>query len=512
MLTIRDLTLTHRKDFSRLIDGLNMTVQPGERLALIGEEGNGKSTLLRAIAGDASIRAYVEIGGSIVNTFRTGYLPQELPARCREMSAYAYFGEEERFYDQTPRALGELAARLRLPADVFYSEQAMGAFSGGERVKLQLARLLLREPELLLLDEPSNDLDGETVRFLSDFLCRCGLAVLFVSHDEALLTEAATGVVLLERLRRRQTPRASVCRQGYADFVKTRADLFAHQMQVARKEREAYAQKMRRYERIRARVEHEQNAVSRREPGTARLLKKKMHSVLATGRRFEREAQAMTDIPEQEEAIFARLDCALLPPNKTVIDLCLPRLCAGERVLARDVRLCVRAGEKVCITGRNGAGKSTLLRAVRDALAPRADLRVFYMPQDPDDLLCRDKTPLEMLAVTGDKQEQVKNAVALGSMKFTAGEMHHPCAALSGGQKAKLMFLMMAASGANVLLLDEPTRNLSPLSGPVVRALFAAYPGCILAVSHDEAFIRQVCARRAHLTENGLQDGEMERK
>ena len=148
MLTIRDLTLTHRKDFSRLIDGLNMTVQPGERLALIGEEGNGKSTLLRAIAGDASIRAYVEIGGSIVNTFRTGYLPQELPARCREMSAYAYFGEEERFYDQTPRALGELAARLRLPADVFYSEQAMGAFSGGERVKLQLARLLLREPEL----------------------------------------------------------------------------------------------------------------------------------------------------------------------------------------------------------------------------------------------------------------------------------------------------------------------------------------------------------------------------
>lgn len=504
MLTVQNLTLTHKKDLVSLIEDLSFAVHPGERLALIGEEGNGKSSLLRAILGDPSLDAYLDVRGRIVNTFRTGYLPQELPEGARSLSAYEFFCKSDIFYDQTPRQLGELAARLHLNADVFYSEQRMASFSGGERVKLQLAYLLMDEPELLLLDEPSNDLDGETVRFLTKFLCACGLAVLFVSHDEALLEQAATGVVLIERLRRRQVPRVSVCHQGYEEFVQARADLFAHQAQVARKEREELDRRMQRYEQIRARVEHEQNAVSRRDPGTARLLKKKMHTVLSMGRRFEREAQEMTAMPESEEAIFARLTCQPLPPGKVVLDLHLESLCVGDRTLARDIHMCVRAVEKVCITGQNGVGKSTLLRHIRDQLAAREDLTVFYMPQDPGDLLDMEKTPLEMLQRTGDREEQVRSAVALGSMKFTGEEMNHPCRSLSGGQRAKLMFLMMAFSGANVLLLDEPTRNLSPLSGLVVRELFAAYPGCIIAVSHDARFMEQVCTREERLTENGF--------
>ncbi|MBR4039289.1 MAG: ABC-F family ATP-binding cassette domain-containing protein [Clostridia bacterium] len=505
MLHVQDLTLIHKKDLTTLMEGISFSVSPGERLALIGEEGNGKSSLLRAILRDESLDGYIEQRGRIVNSFRTGYLPQELPAACRSMSAYEYFCEDPVFYDQTPRRLGELAARLALPADVFYSEQPMSAFSGGERVKLQLARLMMRDPELLLLDEPTNDLDGDTVRFLTSFLLSCGLAVLFVSHDETLLSKAATGVILLERLRRRQVPRASVCRQGYEEFVKSRSDLFAHQAQVARKEREEFSKKMQRYNQIRQRVEHEQNAISRRDPYGSRLLKKKMHTVMSMGRRFERESQEMTAMPENEEAIFARLCCQPLPPGKVVLDLDLNALCVGERVLARNLHLCVRACEKICITGRNGAGKSTLLRHIHDLLKNRADLNVFYMPQDPGDLLDMDKTPIEMLTITGGKDEQVRSAVALGSMKFTGEEMNHPCRGLSGGQKAKLMFLMMAASGADVLLLDEPTRNLSPLSGPVIRALFDDYPGCIIAVSHDNRLISTVCSREARLTENGLE-------
>jgi len=504
MLIIDHLTLIHKKDLTTLAENVSFSLSPGERLALIGEEGNGKSTLLRAILQDESIDAYADVHGRIVNTYRTGFLPQELPASNRQLSAYAFFCEDEAFFDQTPRQLGELAARLGLPHDVFYSEQTMGTFSGGERVKLQLARLLMRDPELLLLDEPTNDLDGETIRFLTEFLKTCGLAVLFVSHDETLLRQAATGVILLERLRRRQVPRASVCRLGYEDFVKSRADLFAHQEQVARKEREELDKKMERYRQIRQRVEHEQNVISRRDPYGSRLLKKKMHTVMSMGRRFEREAQDMTAMPESEEAIFAKLGCQPLPPGKVVLDLNMDRLCIDARVLAKDLRLCVRASDKLCLTGRNGAGKSTLLRCIRDMLQDRRDLCVFYMPQDPDDLLDMDKTPLDMMMITGDKEEQVKNAVALGSMKFTGEEMNHPCRGLSGGQKAKLMFLMMANSGANVLLLDEPTRNLSPLSGPVIRELFAAYPGCIIAVSHDALLIESVCTHEAYLSENGL--------
>ena len=504
MLTIRNLTVVHKKDLTALIENLSFTVSPGERIAVIGEEGNGKSTLLRAIAGDSSIHDYCEISGQILNTFSFGFLPQELPECKRDMSAYEYFSEDMCFFDQTTGDLGSLASRLHIPADVFYSEQKMGEFSGGERIKLQLARLLFSSPQLLLLDEPSNDLDINTVRWLEEFLVSCGLAVLFISHDEALLSRAATGVLLLERLRRRQVPRSSISRQGYQDFVKSRADLFAHQEQVARKEREEYKEKLERYAQIRNRVEHEQNTISRRDPQGGRLLKKKMHAVMATGRRFEREAENMTAMPESEEAIFAKLSCNPLPASKIIVSLDLPALTIEGRILAENIRLTVSGREKVAITGKNGVGKSTLLRLIRDRLKGRTDIRVFYMPQDPGDLLDLDQTPLDMLLITGDKEERDKNSVALGSMKFTAEEMHHPCRGLSGGQKAKLMFLMMAASGANVLLLDEPTRNLSPLSGPVIRQLFDEYEGCIIAVSHDRTFISAVCGREEQLSQNGF--------
>ena len=504
MLKIENLSLYHRRDLTPIVTDLSFTLRDGERLALIGEEGNGKSTLLRCIAGDESVRDYVEVTGRVITDRRPGYLPQELPQRERELSAYEFFCESDLFFEKTPRELGELCAQLSLPADVFYSEQRMADFSGGERVKLQLARLMLHQPDLLLLDEPSNDLDGETVSWLEDFLINCGLNILFVSHDEQLLARAATGVLLLERLRHRQLPRATLSRTGYEDFVQTRASSFAHQEQVARKEREEYREKMRKYEQIRAKVEHDQNTISRGNPAGGRLLKKKMHAVMATGRRFEREKENMTAMPEAEEAIFAKLFCAPLPPTKTVLDLNLPELTIEDRVLSRNIHLIVRGREKVAIVGRNGAGKSTLLRHIASLLRERQDIRLFIMPQDPGELLRAEMTPVDLLQVKGDSEETSRIRTELGSLQFTTEEMDHPCEGLSGGQKAKLMFLMMARSGANVVLLDEPTRNLSPLSGPVIRRLLCDFEGCIIAVSHDRLFLREVCTRAVRLNESGL--------
>ena len=504
MLEIQNLSVYHNKDLTPLIEGLSFSLRPGERAALIGEEGNGKSTLLRLLAGLEA--PYVSCEGRVLVTGARGYLPQELPACDRERSAYEFFADSPVFFDQTPRELAALARELSLPQDVFYSEQPLARFSGGERVKLQMARILMEKPALLLLDEPTNDLDLPAVRWLQDFLCRCEIPTVFVSHDEALLERAANVIVLLERLRRRQAPRASVWRMDYQTFVRTRASGMAHQEQVARKEREEFDAKLRRFEDIRRKVEHDQNAISRQDPAGGRLLKKKMHAVMSMGRRFEREREGLTAMPESEEAIFAKLTCTPQPAGKVVIDASLPTLCAGGRVLCRDVRLQVRAGEKLLITGRNGVGKSTLLRVLWADVQRRGDLRAFYMPQDPCDLLDLTKTPVELLAVTHEKDETTRNRVALGSMKFTPEEMEHPAAALSGGQKAKLLFLMMAQRQGDVLLLDEPTRNLSPLSGPVVRALFAAYPGCIVAVSHDRRFAAEVFTRAVELTPCGLQD------
>lgn len=504
MLQIKHLSVAHTKDLTPLIGDLSFSLRDGERLALIGEEGNGKSTLLRLIAGGRYTPGYVEIQGQIINPMKTAFLPQALERGDREKTAYEFFCEESAFFDLSPHELGELTARLSLPSDCVYSDQQMAEFSGGERVKLQILRLMMQKPQFLLLDEPSNDLDLNTVRWLTNFLETCGLSVLFVSHDETLLRRAATGILLMERLRRRTVPRTQVHRMPYDEFVSTRAAQFAHQEQVARKEREEFAAKMRRYDQIRSRVEHEQNTISRQDPQGGRLLKKKMHAVMSMGRRFEREKEDLTDMPEQEEAIFAKLSCKPLPPTKVVLELDLPMLTVEGKMLCQNIRLTVRGQEKICIVGKNGVGKSTLLRLIRDMLHERHDLRVFYMPQDPDDLLPSEKTPVDFLTVTGEKEENVAICIALGSLKFTADEMSHPCAGLSGGQKAKLMFLKMAMAQPDVLLLDEPTRNLSPLSQPVIRNLLDNYPGCIIAVSHDSAFISDVCQCAAHLTSSGF--------
>ena len=173
-------------------------------------------------------------------------------------------------------------------------------------------------------------------------------------------------------------------------------------------------------------------------------------------------------------------------------------------VLVDSLSFTLNDGERLALIGEEGNGKSTLLHLIRNTLEKRSNLRVFYMPQDAGDLLDFSLSPVELLSPSGKKEERSRAGILLGSMKFTADEMNHPSAGLSGGQKAKLMFLMMAESGANVLLLDEPTRNLSPLSGPVIRELLAEYPGCIITVSHDRRLIQEVCTRTVTLTPEGV--------
>ena len=173
-------------------------------------------------------------------------------------------------------------------------------------------------------------------------------------------------------------------------------------------------------------------------------------------------------------------------------------------VLVDSLSFTLNDCERLALIGEEGNGKSTLLHLIRNTLEKRSDLRVFYMPQDAGDPLDFSLSPVELLSPSGKKEERSRAGILLGSMKFTADEMNHPSAGLSGGQKAKLMFLMMAESGANVLLLDEPTRNLSPLSGPVIRELLAEYPGCIITVSHDRRLIQEVCTRTVTLTPEGV--------
>ena len=506
MLQIKNLTITHRKDLTTLVEGLTFVLAPGDRAALIGEEGNGKSTVLKLLSDPSLVEPYVEWTGEITGgPLRRGYMAQELTPEELSLPVSEFCNGTPAFEMADPGALARTARQLGLDSALFYDWRSMSTLSGGERVKLRLALLLLDQPDILLLDEPSNDLDLETLQWLEDFLCACTVPVLYVSHDVALLERTANLVIHLERLSRRSQPRVTVSRSGYRDYMETRSAAMSHQEKTARKEQAEFASKMERFRRIRDRVDHEQAVITRQDPHGGRMLKKKMHAVQSLGRRFERERENMTAMPQSEEAIFAGFDeQSVLPAGKVVLRLDLPVLSAGERTLAEDIRLWVTGPERVGIVGRNGAGKSTLLKIAAEQLLPRTDIKAAYMPQNYDEGLLRDRTPVDLLAPSGRKEDVTRARTMLGTMKYATEEMDHPAAALSGGQRAKLLLLGMMLQGANVLLLDEPTRNFSPLSAPVIRRALAEFPGCIISVSHDRLYLEQTCTRVLELGPWGL--------
>ena len=506
MLQINHLTITHRKDLRTILDDFSFVLNRGDMAVLVGEEGNGKSTLLKWIYDPALIASYADAEGSRTTQGETlGYLPQELDAADAEKTVYEFFRARRGFADAPPRTLVRTAAQLALPEDVWYGAQRMGTLSGGEKVKLQLAALLLDEPDILLLDEPSNDVDAETLERLEALINGWRGSVLYISHDETLIERTANRVVLLEQLRRKSVGRWTVANVPFRQFMAERAAAFAKQTQEAGSERREEKKALEKFRRIQQSVERAQENVSRADPSTGRLLKKKMASVKATERRYAREHEEMTAYPESESPILIRFHTERkMPASKTVLDLRLPELCIGGRVLARDVELFVRGPEKVCITGKNGVGKTTLLRAVARGLLTRGDVRACYMPQHYEETLDPDVTPLDFLVPSGDREALTTARTYLGSLRYTAEEMEHPVRALSGGQKAKLFLLKMCLADTDVLILDEPTRNFSPLSGPEIRALLRAFPGAILSVSHDRKYIAEVCTRVLRLTEDGL--------
>ncbi len=520
MLQIRNLSMVHTKDLHPIVEHFTYSLNPGDKAVLIGEEGNGKSTLLRLIYDSRLVEDYIEWEGEIVYPgLRLGYLAQELPTDQKERSVMEFLSDRPQFYEKTPKELGQIAAELGVPLELFYSEQKMGTLSGGEKVKIQIAGIRLEEPDVLLLDEPSNDIDLETLAWLERFIKESREPVLFVSHDELLIERTATVIIHLEQLRRKTVPRHTIARMPYKQYIKERQSQFAHQEQVARKERSDYEKQMEKFRQIRQRVEHEQNVITRQNPAGGRLLKKKMHAVQSMGRRFERERENMTEFPEEEEAIFSKISAKEeLPNGKQILQLELPELRQGERILARNIFLRLRGPEKICIVGKNGVGKTTLLREIARLLLERTDLQADYMPQDYEELFYRrekeagkELTPVELLAKTWEKEELTRIRTYLGSMKYTADEMEHSVTELSGGQKAKLLFLGMSMNGSNVLVLDEPTRNFSPLSGPVIRRILKEFNGCIISISHDRKYIGEVCDRVYRLTENGLEETEKEK-
>lgn len=509
MLQIKNLSITHKKDLREIIKDFSCVLNYGDKAVIIGEEGNGKSTLMKWIYAPELAEEYVEcVGERILGKEKLCYLPQELPLAAREMTIYEFFAKSDYFFDYSPKELVQLAKEFHVDMDFFYREQKMGTLSGGEKIKAQMMRMLMEKPTVLLLDEPSNDIDIATLELLENLINNWEYIVLYISHDETLIENTANMVIHLEQLKRKTEPKYTVAKMPYRQYVEERLHNFDRQEQQALNERREKRKRDERFAKIYQDVQTQLASCSRQAPSVAKNLKDKMHSVKAMGKRFEREDENMTEMPEQEEAIFFKLGAKELaiPAGKTVIEYELEELLTpdGERVLAKQIKLEMRGSKKICIVGNNGTGKTTLIKKIAAELLGRKDIHAEYIPQNYEDILDMTQTPIDFLDTTGDKEERTRIRTYLGSLKYTVDEMERPISELSGGQKAKVLLLKMSLSKTNVLILDEPTRNFSPLSGPVIRKILSEFPGAIISISHDRKYMDEVCDIIYELTEKGL--------
>lgn len=503
MIQLNNISIYLSVNGRALVRDISFTLNPEDRTVIIGEEGNGKSTLLALIADPALIADHAEFTGSISRGgHRIGYLPQELSPAERALTIPEFLAADggERWRAEY------VAAELGLDPSILSEDRALSTLSGGERVKLRMVKLLLAEPDMLLLDEPTNDIDIETLEWLEDLIKRFEGGVLFVSHDETLIENTANAVIHLEHVHHKKYARHTVANVPYREYAETRLRLMEHQEQVASKELAEQEKKEARWREIYEKVDAAQRNLTRQDPSTGRLLKKKMHSVMSQERRLEKERENLTEMPVTERQIFLDLPPVSLPAKKEILRFRSDGLFAPDgRRLTAGFSLNVDAAEHIAIIGKNGVGKTTLLRLIEKELRSRRDIRVFYMPQNYWDLLDPEETAVDFLAPSGEKTAVTEARTYLGSVRFTAEEAESHLSRLSGGQKAKLLFVKMALDGCNVLLLDEPSRNFSPLSSPVIRRILRDFGGCIISVTHDRKFLAEVAEKVYKLTENGLE-------
>ena len=505
MIKINHLTITQNKDLRDLVSDLSMTIQDGEKVAIIGEEGNGKSTLLKTLMGEAL--PDFTIRGDIQSDYQSlAYIPQKLPEELKKKSLHDYFFLDSLDLDYS--ILYRLAEELHFDSNRFASNQEIGSLSGGEALKIQLIHELAKPFEILFLDEPSNDLDLETVDWLKCQIRKIRQTVIFISHDEDFLSETADTIVHLRLVKHRKEAETLVEHLDYDCYSEQRKANFVRQSQQAANDQRAYDKTMKKHRRVKQNVETALRAT--KDSTAGRLLAKKMKTVLSQEKRYERAAQAMTQKPlEEEEIRLFFSDIQPLPTSKVLIQL-EKNLSIGERILVQELQLTVRGQEKIGIIGPNGVGKSTLLAKLQQLLSTKREIALGFMPQDYHKKLQLDLSPIAYISKTGEKEELQKIQSHLASLNFSYPEMQHQIRSLSGGQQGKLLLLDLVLRKPNFLLLDEPTRNFSPTSQPQIRKLFATYPGGIITVSHDRRFLKEVCSSIYRLTEHGLEVVDLE--
>ncbi|WP_030249965.1 ABC-F family ATP-binding cassette domain-containing protein [Streptomyces sp. NRRL S-455] len=498
MITVRDVDV--RVGARLLLSGVSFHVSPGDRIGLVGRNGAGKTTLLHTLAGTLRPAA-----GTVTDTGDVGHLPQDsraadqsvtvsdriLSARGLDHAVRALRRAEAAMADGSERSMNayvraeaefqacggyaaeaeaaRVAAGLGLSSGVM--DRPLSALSGGQRRRVELARILFVGHGTLLLDEPTNHLDSAAVAWLRGFLTAHQGGLVMISHDTSLLAGTVNRVFRLDPGR----AALDIHNTGWDAYLAQRdADERRRARERANAERKAAALRAQ-ADKMRARVA---TAVAAR--NMARRADR-MLADLEPVRRAERTAR----IRLPEPAPCGRIPLGAVSLTKSY----------GERHVLRGVDLAVDRGSRLVVLGPNGAGKTTLLRVLAGQETPESGrvvhghgLRLGYFAQEHD-TLDPESTVREHLSGVAPQLTDGEVRQVLGSFLFSGDDTAKRVGVLSGGEKTRLALAGLVHSGANVLLLDEPTNNLDPASRAEVLAAVGTYPGAIVMVTHDEGAV-----------------------
>ena len=521
LLSLQDV----RKSFgtNEVLRGASFVLQTGERLGLVGVNGSGKSTLMKIIAGIETCDSGTI---SMQKGLRLGYLAQQGEVDpehtvLEEMEAVfepmVRMEEEMRAveqqmaeavddelllkrlgsrYDQLTRdfergnGYGWRSAVQGVLAGLGFrkeqQQQKASVLSGGERTRLCLGRMLLSEPDLLLLDEPTNHLDLKSIAWLESYLADYRGAVLIISHDRYFMDHVCDHMAEL------LFGRIETYDGNYTDYMKQREERFEIRMktwQLQQKE-----------------IERQEAIIAR-----YRMFNREKSIRAAESREKRLEKMERLEKPKDEHSIHFRFECR----RRTGEDvLMLEHLSKGfdGRTLFRDIRMHLRAGDRVALIGDNGVGKSTLLKCIVGEEKPDdgtirfgSGVDIGYYDQHQAKLH-PEKNVLDEVWDDFRRLDQTEVRGALGMFLFTGDDVLMPVSTLSGGEKGRVALTKLMLRQDNLLLLDEPTNHLDMDSREVLEKALENFPGTILAISHDRYFINRFATRVAVMESEGIRE------
>ena len=494
MIQFKQLTLV--RGLKILIQGATLQLHPGHKVGLTGANGAGKSSLFALLRGEMQLEAGdLDMPSSWV----IAHVAQETPALAMPAIEFVLDGDAELRQIEAALAAAETSHQGELIAELHHRlldiegysakaraaellsglgfsqanlQQAVATFSGGWRVRLNLARALMCRSDLLLLDEPTNHLDLDAVIWLEGWLQSYRGTLILISHDRDFLDAIVNHIAHIEQ------QNLTLYRGGYSDFERQRAEKLALQQAM--------------FEKQQRKVSHLQSYIDR-----FRVQATKARQAQSRIKALERMEMISAAHVDSQFNFEFRLPLAAPDPL-----LVLDEMAVGYQgvPLIKDIVLAIRPGERIGLLGRNGAGKTTLIKLLAKELVPLCgkrvegkDLKIGYFAQHQLEQLRLDESPLQHMMQLDPLTREQEHLNFLGGFDFKGDMARSPCLNFSGGEKSRLALALLIWTRPNLLLLDEPTNHLDLEMRHALTMALQDYQGGVVLVSHDRALLRATC-------------------